>query len=295
MSRLDLTVRVERAPQTLLALISEAVGDRDRAMALITRGAAFVGGRRAKQPQQSLAAGTRVVLHVEDRGPELAEAALEPRVIFEDEAVIVLDKRPGEHLNETETSVVLSLVERLRARIPEVRVVHRLDRETSGVVILAKTLGEAERLSAAFREREVEKRYVALVEGAIADQLIEAKIAPDRRRPRARRVLDSGQAAATRVTTLAVAHGLSAVSAVPITGRTHQIRVHLAHAGAPILGDRLYGGPLAVRVEGELMKLGRTLLHARELIVPLAGGTRRFEAPVPEDLARFATLGLPVE
>jgi 23S rRNA pseudouridine1911/1915/1917 synthase len=162
--------------------------------------------------------------------------------------------------------------------------VHRLDRETSGVVVLARTRPAAAALSAAFREGNARKTYLALCarapsppEGRIAEPL-----AADPQRPGRRRVDPAGEPAATAYRTLRVGPGGEAlVEAQPETGRTHQIRVHLAHLGAPLLGDARYGGPRRVLE----LAVPRVMLHALRLEVahPASGARLLLEAPVPED------------
>lgn len=293
MSRRELIVSASEAGLSLSEYVARMLVIDPRAAAdLIAGGAVFLSGKRARRADEKVKEGARIVVHAAEPSPE---SEVELRVLHEDDDIIVLDKAPGDHLNETETSSRRAIVELLRGRIPEIRVVHRLDRETSGVVLLAKNAAEAERLSAAFRERRVEKVYLALCEGSIGDRELDDPIAIDRRRPRARRVASSGQAARTVVRTISRSEGLSAIEARPITGRTHQIRVHLAHHGAPILGDRLYGGPFAVRLGGKVQEIDRVLLHARRLTVPLRSGIRTFSAAIPEDMACFRAHGLALE
>jgi 23S rRNA pseudouridine1911/1915/1917 synthase len=288
--RRDLLVGAEQAGLSLDAFIASALAiDLEQARAIIASGSVFSSGKRAKRADAQLESGARIVVHLSDeRTPERPPIV----VLFEDEELIVIDKLPGDHVNETETSKDISIVERLRGHAKDLFVVHRLDKETSGVLVLAKGKASSDRLSEAFRSRAVDKRYLALVEGSIADGTISAPIAPDRRRPRARRVLRDGKPSETEVRTLSRVEGVSAIEAHPITGRTHQIRVHLSHRGAPILGDRLYGGPTAIRLGDETFSIERSLLHAARLTLPIAGGTRTFEAPVPPDMARFARHGL---
>lgn len=207
-------------------------------------------------------------------------------ILFEDEHWLVLDKPAGVVVNQTETSPEPSLVERFADR--DARVVHRLDRDTTGVMVLGKGKAAAAQLSAAFAERRVRKQYWAIVEGPGLEGVLEAKIGKDRRRPRARAVRDDGQSAKTTVEVRGRRGELSWLQASPHTGRTHQIRVHLAHAGQPIVGDTLYGGPAAVRLDARVERPGRPLLHARELVLPTPDGQEmRFVAPLPADLARF--------
>ena len=281
MSRVERVAGAEHDGSTLVDVLVRLIEgcSAAEARALIHGGAVFVSGKRAREVGQRVAAGARLVIH---RTESAAPPALAPLVVlYEDADLIVLDKAPGDHLNETETSARPALVE----RIPGAFVVHRLDRETSGVVALAKSAAVAERLSAAFRERRVGKSYLAVVEGSPADAELTDPIGLDKRRPRARRVRADGQRAHTTLTVLGQRGALALVEAVPHTGRTHQIRVHVAHHGWPIVGDRLYGGPMVVRLDDVVLEVPRTLLHARRLELP---GWPAFEAPVPEDLVRFA-------
>lgn len=281
MSRVERVAGAEHDGSTLVDVLVRLVDgcSAAEARALVQGGAVFVSGKRARDLHQRVVAGARLVIHRTDA--EVMPALAPLVVLYEDAELIVLDKAPGDHLNETETSARPALVE----RIPGAFVVHRLDRDTSGVVALAKSAVVAERLSAAFRERRVGKSYLAVVEGSPEDGELTDPIGLDKRRPRARRVRADGQRAHTTLRVLGRRGPLALVEAVPHTGRTHQIRVHVAHHGWPILGDRLYGGPMVVRLDDAVLEVPRTLLHARRLELP---GWPPFEAPVPDDLARFA-------
>jgi 23S rRNA pseudouridine1911/1915/1917 synthase len=166
-----------------------------------------------------------------------------------------------------------------------VHLVHRLDRETSGVTVLARTPASARRLSEDFRDGRPEKTYLALCARAPVppEGRLDAPLGKDPRVPGRRAVRPDGEAAATRYRTLAVGPGgVALVEARPETGRTHQIRAHLAHLGAPILGDARYGGP---RMVGEAA-IPRVMLHALRLALdhPGTGARLVLEAPVPGDL-----------
>jgi 23S rRNA pseudouridine1911/1915/1917 synthase len=265
---------------------------RDDARALIESGKVFLDGKRCRHAARIVGAGARIVIHVGASEPSAAERA-PPRILYEDADLIAVDKRPGEHVNETETSSAMSLVEQLRGA--EAHVVHRLDRETSGVVVLAKGRRMAEALSRVFQERAASKTYLAIAAGMIDDQTIDLPIAIDKRRTRARCVSARGKPARTEVRTIARAGELSSLELHPITGRTHQIRVHLSHLGAPIAGDALYGGPMKVRMGDLEIALERVMLHARTLAIPVRGRTLTISAPIPEDMRRFADAGLPLE
>ncbi len=277
MTRHDL--RVTGATRRLDKAISLDLSRR-RIKQLIEAGHVFVNGKRSRVGSRNVVEGARIVLHDVD---PIQQQPID--VLFEDERIVVVNKSPGDHLNETETSPINSLSERLDAFV-----VHRLDRETSGVVVLAKTKNVASALSAAFAERRVQKKYVALAEGEVVEGTIDRPIATDPRRPRARRVHPSGKASKTVVTPISTVDGVTLLQAEPLTGRTHQIRVHLAHTGSPLLGDVLYGGPKSVRFGQEVRAINRVMLHSRSLVLPLMNEETRFEAPLPTDLADLADL-----
>jgi 23S rRNA-/tRNA-specific pseudouridylate synthase len=159
---------------------------------------------------------------------------------------------------------------------------HRLDRDTSGVLLLARTAEANCVVSAAWREHRVQKEYVAVV--AAPNQLADAgeislRLAPDpRRRERMVVVTKGGQGAVTHYGVAASTPQRQLVLLWPATGRTHQLRVHMAAQQAPILGDRLYG---------DEQSAPRLLLHARRLVLPALpwAGEQRFTAPVPQEFA----------
>jgi tRNA pseudouridine32 synthase/23S rRNA pseudouridine746 synthase len=174
------------------------------------------------------------------------------------------------------------------------RLVHRLDRETSGVMVAARTKPAAAELSEAFAGRDVEKTYLAIVCGG-APQPPEGEIDLPLRKS-SRRGLDimeidrAGQAALSRYRTLAASSDAALLELRPETGRMHQLRAHLAAIGHPIAGDGKYGGLFRL---GPL-EIPRLMLHAAALDLPHpAGGRRRFEAPLPADMAEpLRSLGL---
>lgn len=205
-----------------------------------------------------------------------------PAILFEDDWIMVVEKPPGLLSVPGRAAALSDAVEtRLSARRPEaaaLTVVHRLDLETSGLLLVAKDLETRRRLQAQFALRQVEKRYVAWVEGtlAAAEGLITLALRGDRD-DRPRQIHDPlhGKAALTRWTVSARGEGRTRVFFEPTTGRTHQLRVHAAHPqglDAPIVGDRLYGR------EGE-----RMLLHAESLRFshPASGVVLTFASPAP--------------
>jgi tRNA pseudouridine32 synthase/23S rRNA pseudouridine746 synthase len=209
------------------------------------------------------------------------------RTVHSDDQLLVLDKPdgllsvPGRGADKAEC-----LSARVQARHPDALVVHRLDMATSGLIVMARGADMQRRLSRAFAEREVSKRYVAVVAGLLAQPadgdwgLIDLPIAADwPNRPL--RIIDRGrgQPSVTRWRVLAhdAAAGTTRVELQPVTGRSHQLRVHLKAIGHPILGDALYAPP---QVAGAAPRL---LLHAcgLQLAHPLTGAALEFSSPAP--------------
>jgi 23S rRNA pseudouridine1911/1915/1917 synthase len=236
--------------------------------------------------------------------PEPAPATPEPealplRIIYQDADVVVLDKPAGMvvhpaagHTGGTLVNALLHHVKDLSGVGGELRpgIVHRLDRGTSGVMVVAKHDRAHQELSRQFSDREVEKEYVALVWGVVqAGRRIDAAIGRDpahrqKMSTRARRA----RSAVTRVTYAAHLQGVSLLKVAIATGRTHQIRVHLSAIGHPIVGDATYGG-VHRRVAAKLrpvLRLERPFLHSARLAFTHPGDGRRveFESPLPPDL-----------
>jgi 23S rRNA pseudouridine955/2504/2580 synthase len=216
-------------------------------------------------------------------------------ILHEDGALLVLNKPAGLAVQGgTRTTRHLDgMLGALAAGGERPRLVHRLDRDTSGLLVVAKTAAAAARLTEAFRRHRVDKLYWALVVGrpAAAEGVIDRALAkqPGRRGERVEGAAD-GQPARTRYRTVARAGKIASWLALqPLTGRTHQLRVHCALLGTPILGDRKYGGPAACP-EGAPAGL---MLHAREIRLPHPdGGSLALTAPLdPAVRAGFAWLG----
>ncbi len=222
--------------------------------------------------------------------PNLEVKPIELPVIYENEQVIVFNKPAGvlTHskgaLND-EATVATSMQpfwpasESNRAGI-----VHRLDRWTSGVIICAKTEPAMIWLQKQFSTRQTDKRYLAVVEGTLDKPAyrLEWPIERNPKKPQTFRVGANGKAAVTEVKVIKQVGDNSVVECHPLTGRTHQLRVHLAKLGHSIVGDQLYGSSHDLN--------GRILLHAHQLTLSLPDGkSQTFSAPVPDDMEQYAS------
>jgi 23S rRNA pseudouridine955/2504/2580 synthase len=218
------------------------------------------------------------------------QAVMEGAVIFENDELLVVNKPSGIAVHGG-SGLSFGLIEVLRAARPEARfleLVHRLDRDTSGLVMVAKKRSTLRFLQDELRRREVHKHYHALVSGhwadgvsEVAEPLLRYEMANGERRVR---VDADGKPSLTRYRVLDTWPGYSLVEASPVTGRTHQIRVHCAYAGHPIAGDDKYMDAASQRV---FRRLGgnRLMLHARSLQFRLPGGEQWLQLEAPYDEA----------
>lgn len=265
---------------------------RSRLYRLVRRGEVRVNGKRCR-PERRLERGDRVRIppfaRVDGRPPpapggRLAEA-LAGAVLLENERLLVIDKPAGVAVHGG-SGVRLGLIEAMRQLRPEwarLELAHRLDRDTSGCLVLAKDMAFLKDLQRQLKDRSVEKRYLALVTGRWPEslRLVDAPLAKNRLSSGERvvRVEPSGKPARTRFRPLRRLSGTTLIEAMPLTGRTHQIRVHCLHAGHPIVGDGKYrlgrGGPAAG---------GRLRLHAAAIgfAESPGGAVVEVEAPAPD-------------
>lgn len=226
--------------------------------------------------------------------PAPAQAArLAERVLFEDRGLLVIDKPSGMAVHGG-SGVSHGVIEMLRFSRPELKdlsLVHRIDRETSGCLVLAKKRSLLRELHERFREGIVEKNYLALVAGdwQLGDRVIDAPLHVQHRRGGERHVVvrEDGKPAATRMRSVRSGEGFSLLQCQPLSGRTHQVRVHASHAGHPLVIDDRYGDPLENARAAEL-GLRRLFLHAQSIAFPDdAGNELHFTAPLPDELDRF--------
>lgn len=267
----------------------EAVGSRAEAQRLIAAGRVLVDGAPRRRRHRVAAGETILVRPLPPPEAHLAPEPVPLGVAFEDEHIVVVDKPAGvvTHPSRGHPSgtVVHGLLERgIRGGADPTRpgIVHRLDRDTSGLLVVARTPRAHRRLTRLMRERRVERRYLALVHGRFPPALTIDR--PVGRHPRARTrmstVTDRGRPAITHVHLLEDLGRYSLVEARLETGRTHQIRVHLESVGHPVVGDPVYGR------RGDALGLGRQFLHAARLAFPHpeTGERIEIESPLPPDL-----------
>jgi 23S rRNA pseudouridine1911/1915/1917 synthase len=292
----ELTVAPAEAGQRLDALLAEPLGSRSRAARLIERGAVLVDGRR--QPKRFVVAvGQHVVVDEDSDAPAPADVAagVDFGVPFEDEHLLVVDKPAGVVVHPARGHLTGTLAQALEGRghgpadadadadAWRAGIVHRLDRDTSGLLIVAKSEEMHARLKAALQRREITREYLALVEGRPPSRTgtIDAPIGRDRRvRTRMSTDTDTPRAARTHFELVEALPSTTLLRVRLETGRTHQIRVHLRAIGHPVAGDPEYG-------TAGLLGLDRQFLHAAHLAFahPVTGRPVDLRSDLPDDLA----------
>ena len=271
---------------------------RSRVRKLIDDGSVLVDGARPTKAGVALERGQRVSVTL----PPPVSDALVPedthlRVVYEDGDLLVIDKPAGMTVHPSPGHSTGTLVNALLAHSPALSgvagkkrpgIVHRLDKDTSGLIIVAKNDAAHLALAKQLKDRTVEKTYVALVEGRLdpAEGTIDAPIARHPAHRRKMAIVTGGRESRTRYHVLRELGAYSLVELHPETGRTHQLRVHLASIGHPVAGDRAYGP--AKRDPG----FSRQFLHAQRLafVHPTSGQRIELESPLPEDLQEALAL-----
>jgi len=212
-------------------------------------------------------------------------------VLYEDDAFLAVDKPPGIPSGPTMDASRLHM-EKLASDIKGVKLtlVHRLDKDTSGVLLLAKNKASAMEAAKAFKQRKVGKVYLALAKGATPPSFNSLIHLKEGEAGKMLIVKSGGFRAESSFKTLARSAGYSLVEVTPKTGRTHQIRVQLAVAGHPIIGDSLYGGEARISAGGKTAEIPRHMLHARSLTLFHPGLEKEIDitAPVPDDFIEAA-------
>ena len=306
MKRLDLVVQASDQGERLDRFLSRAGAiSRGLARRAIEAGGVYLDGKRVKIASRPVYPGQRIELVLEEpeRAAQTREQASQPlEILFEDDAVVAVAKPPFIAAQSTLAGDANTLTAQVAAhlgldRSEEVGLVHRLDRETSGVTIFGKTKEATAVLAAAFRDGHAHKRYLAIACGPLPSEgTIEVGLAKDPGKPGHFRPAPAGGglAAKTRYRSLSKPDVATAAELFPETGRTHQLRVHLHSLNAPILGDDRYGAPRSITVRETKVEATRVLLHAESLRLPhpASGNELVVRAPLPADLREaLAKLG----
>jgi 23S rRNA pseudouridine1911/1915/1917 synthase len=297
--RVPSTARGERLDQHLATALPDL--SRSRLKALIEDGRVLLNGRTCR-PGARLKGGEEIAISVPAPTPAKPIAQDLPiEVLFQDRSLIVVNKAAGMvvhpgagHSEGTLVNALLHRVKDLGGVGGELRpgIVHRLDRETSGCMVVAKDEKTLAALQRSFKAREVTKLYLALVHGAPkAEGRFETLYGRHpKHRKRFTTKVREGKPALTLYRVLEQFDGAALVEADLRTGRTHQVRVHFAEAGHPLLADGLYGGGRKAKgaVKDATEAVGRQALHAWKLALahPRTGKPLAFEAPIPEDFER---------
>lgn len=273
---------------------------RSRLQALIHSGQVRVNGELCTKAGAILDEGQQVEIILPPAAPvELVPEKIDLDVLYEDARLIVINKPAGMvvhpavgHLQGTLVHAILGHVKDLRGIGGELRpgIVHRLDKETSGIIVVAKDDRTHRWLQEQFRNRQVKKTYLALVDGQppTPQGRIEAPIGRDpvQRKKMAVFSANKGREAVTVFATVERFAKHTLMQAYPLTGRTHQIRLHFSFLGCPVAGDTIYG------LRRKSIELHRHFLHAAKLEIKLPGETHTqvFEAPLPDELSAVLDL-----
>ncbi len=262
---------------------------RTRVQRLIAEGNITVNGQSAK-PGLRLSPGDRIDISIPPTPPqELKPEAIPLEIIYEDDDLLVVDKPAGLTVHPAPGHPAHTLVNAILAHFPHLAeigdalrpgVVHRLDKDTSGVMLVAKNSVAQADLARQFKSHSVTKAYLALVKGKLTPEsgIIEADIGRDPHNRKKMAVVAEGREARTEYRVIKYIGGYTLIEVMPETGRTHQIRVHLAAIGFPVVGDKVYGV--------KSPHLSRQFLHASRLgfKLPSSGEYVEFESALPADL-----------
>ena len=290
----DTEYKVLSDGRRLDVLLSEATGlSRSRVASLMEDGLCVSGGKEIRKAGTKPAEGQEVILTVpapKEAIPQAEDIPLE--ILYEDSDLAVVIKPRGMvvhpaagHPDGTLVNALLANLDSLGGIGGELRpgIVHRLDKETSGLMLVAKNDETQEALSRMLKDREIEKHYRALAEGKFKEPEGEIDAPIDRsKKDRKKMAVDpEGRPALTRWKVLAEGHGCTLLDVHILTGRTHQIRVHLKSIGHPVCGDELYGNDRGVKVPC-------LMLHAYSLAFehPRTKEKMTFQAPLPEDFLK---------
>jgi 23S rRNA pseudouridine1911/1915/1917 synthase len=290
---LDFTIEEKDLGERLDRVIAQTVSDLSRSVVqrLIKKAQVTVNGRLSK-PSYCVEPGDRIVIHVpKDKPLETLPESIPLDIIYEDDDLLVVNKPAGMVVHPAYGHRSGTLVNAVLAHCPKTEnvggadragIVHRLDKDTSGVILVAKSQETHTALQHQFKKRQVDKTYLALVEGHPEPRqgIIDAPIGRNKRHRKQMAIVRSGRQAQTAYHVVKLFENNSLVKVKPKTGRTHQIRVHMAWLGYPVVGDRVYG------YRKQPLLKSRHFLHAHELKLthPVSEAPLSFTAPLPKEL-----------
>lgn len=280
-------------PKRLDKLLTEAFPDHSRSyfQFLIERGSVTCNGKPMKKREIPSLGDEIQVFFMTSPEIELTPEEIPLDILYEDAWIICINKPAGMvvhpapgHPTGTFVNALLYHCRSLPPQDLRPGIVHRLDKETSGVLLAAKTVEAHQKLIDMFSKREMTKEYLAITVGSPGNQTVDLPIGRHPVNRKEMTVNEKGRSAITHLETLQSKDGFSLVKAKPVTGRTHQIRVHLKAVKTPVLGDRTYGPE---KLSNKL-KIERQLLHAHRLSFshPITGVRVEIEAPIPEDFQK---------
>lgn len=257
----------------------------------IEEGVVFVNGHVQKKRYLVVEGDLVAFCPTPEQPSHLTPEPMAFELLYEDDVLLMINKPPGLVVHPAPGNRSGTIANGLVAYIHDLEcqdpirpgIVHRLDKDTSGVLIVAKTLGALKDLSRQFHDRLVHKEYLAIVAGCCTEPMhCSAPIGRDPRHRKRMAVIEGGKPAQTDIFPLCQLESHSLVKAAPHTGRTHQIRVHLATLKYPVLGDSLYGR----REINERMNVKRQLLHCSQMTFthPVTNNEMTVQAPMPNDM-----------
>jgi 23S rRNA pseudouridine1911/1915/1917 synthase len=282
---------VETPGGRLDAYLADQMADQSRSkvQSMIRNGQVYVNDSVVVKPSFEVRLKDSIrVSFLDDEPPSMKLDSIALNVIYETKDFMVVNKPAGVVVHPSLGHEYGTLAQAAMVHAPELQglgeagregLVHRLDKDTSGLIIFAKNLAMLERLQLQFKNREIEKTYLALVDDRPPSDKgrVDASIARDPKNRQRFAVLDGGRAAITEFKVREHFERHTLLEAFPITGRTHQIRIHMKFLGCPVVGDRVYGK------KKDSLSVERQMLHAWRLKLP---NRDAFEAPTPEDFAQ---------
>jgi 23S rRNA pseudouridine1911/1915/1917 synthase len=278
-----LNIRLDKYLTQVLPQFSRAYLQR-----LIAQGCVLVNGQRAKA-SQTLDEADRITVELPSLPTHPLAESIPLTIIYEDKDILVIDKPAGLTVHPAPGHSSHTLVNAILAHYPSLAmsnelvrpgIVHRLDKDTSGLIVIAKNDPAREYIAAQFKSRAVTKVYLVLVKGILSPEqgIIEAPIGRDPHSRQRMAIIEAGKEASTRYQVQKYLDDYTLVEVTPLTGRTHQIRIHLSAIGYPVVGDLIYGVKSAY--------LDRQFIHAYRLgfRLPSTKQYQEFSSPLPIDL-----------